>query len=269
MHFTSASLTNASHPHISKEWLENKHAEDPKAFAREALATFQDSLTGFLSSELLAEAVKPGVAEQKPESLNFYVAAIDPAFRQDSFGFCIGHASDAGVELDLIRRWTPERGTPVDPSAVIPEIARLLAQYNVKVVYGDQYQFEALNMLALEHGFTIELVKFSATKKSSIYGNLQQLLNTRRLKLLDNPEMLHELASLERRLTAGGGVQIGHPEGGHDDLATVVALMAAGAVWQLPTAAKAPDPEPTAFEQCMDVIRRKNLTKGMSWETQR
>lgn len=268
MVFTTAALTAARPdrpPHVSRQWLESKLAEDPKAFSRECLAQFQDSLTGFLSSELLQEAVTLGVAERKPEPLNYYLAAIDPAFRQDSFAFCIGHATDDGVVLDLIRRWTPEKGRPVDPAEVIPAIAKILKDYNVRVVYGDQYQFEALNKLALDAGFTIELVKFSATKKSSIYGNLQQLVNTKRLKLLDHPETLQELASLERRLTAGGGVQIGHPEGGHDDLATVVALMASGAVWQLPSAAEPPPKEPTTFEQCMDTIQRK---KGRAYQWQ-
>lgn len=47
--------------------------------------------------------------------------------------------------------------------------------------------------------------------------------------------MHDELISLERKVTSGGGVQIGAPSGRHDDMAAVLALCAFKAVWMLPT----------------------------------
>jgi hypothetical protein len=256
LHATTAALAN---PLVRKTWLQEEHDKDPRAFARECLAKFQDSLSGFLSSALLEEAVSPGILERPPEPLNTYVAAIDPAFRQDAFGFCIGHASEDGVVVDLVRRWKSEGGVPLDPDTILAEIAPYLAQYRVATVYGDQYQFESLAKLALHHRFTIESVRFTATKKASIYGNLQQLVNSRRLKLVDHPETLQELMSLERVMGKGGTVQVAAPKGLHDDLATVVALMAAGAVWLTPQAAEPPPKEPTAFDLCQETIEKRRL----------
>ena len=256
MHMPTAALAN---PLVSRAWLEGEYDKDPKAFARECLARFQDSLTGFLPTALLQEATDLGVTERPPAPLNTYVAAIDPAFRHDAFGFCIGHASDKGVVVDVIRQFKPEGGATLDPDEILSEIAPILKQYNVAVTYGDQYHFESFSKLALHHGFTIEQVKFSATKKASIYGNLQQLVNQKRLRLLDHPEMFSELASLEKKLTHGGGVAISAPQGMHDDLATVVALMAAGAVWLTPQAAEPPPKEPSIFDRCNDTIDRKRM----------
>lgn len=256
MHMPTAALAN---PLITRDWLEAEFDKDPKAFARECLARFQDSLTGFLPTALLQEATDAGVTERPPVPLNTYVAAIDPAFRHDAFGFCIGHAEEKGVVVDLIRQFKPEKGVPLDPTHILDQIAPILKDYRVAVVYGDQYQFESFNKLTLEYGFTTEMVRFSATKKAAIYGNLQQLVNQKRIRLLDNPDLFQELASLEKKLTQGGNVQIAAPSGMHDDLATVVALMAAGAVWLTPQAAEPPPKEPTVYDRCQDTIQRKRM----------
>lgn len=238
------STTAISNPIIPKAWLQDAYNKDPKAFERECLAIAQDSLSGFLPSALIKEAVDPGVIERAPEPLNVYVAAIDPAFRRDAFAFAILHRKGKQLVLDAVRQWVPTPGLSLDPKEILKEVAELCRTYRVMSVYTDQYQFESLRSLALDEGISLEPVRFTATKKSSIYGNLHQLVHQKRIRLLDHPETLHELRSLERRLTAGGVVQVSAPEGHHDDLATVVALVAHAAVWLLPEG----EPEPETLE---------------------
>ncbi len=257
------STTAISNPIIPEAWLRDALNKDPKAFERECLAVAQDSLSGFLPSALIKEATDPGILERAPEALNVYVAAIDPAFRRDAFAFAILHRSGKKLVLDAVRQWVPTPGESLDPKVILQEVATLCGAYKVMSVYTDQYQFESLRSLALDMGISLEPVRFTATKKASIYGNLHQLIHQKRLRLLDHPQTLSELRSLERRLTAGGVVQVSAPEGHHDDLATVVALVSHAAVWLLPEDAE-PEPQKegdhhllckAAVEKKLEVLR--------------
>jgi hypothetical protein len=257
LHGTTASLGN---PLITREFLQNEYDKDPKAYEREYLAGFQDSLSGFLDSTLVQEAVDGGVLERPPAPLVTYVAALDPAFKQDAFGFAIGHAEAGGkVVIDLARRWLPQRGAPLNPEAVLNEITPLLKQYKVVTVKCDQYHFASLNQLCLQRGWALEEVPFTATRKAGMYGNLASLVNQKRIRLVDNLDLLNELKRLEKRLTPDGLVKVGAPEGMHDDLASVTVLVADACAWLLPATPQAPASEPSLFERCQATIRQHRL----------
>jgi hypothetical protein len=234
LHATTASLGN---PLITRKWLQSTRDQDVKAFERECLARFLDSISGFLDSSLLQKAVEHGTIERPPQPRFLYVAAMDPAFRRDAFAFAIGHVDESGVfHIDLSRRWIKPQESMVgwNPTDILREIASLCARYKVSQVTTDQYHFESLEQLALQMGLSIKKLTFSAGSKAEIYGNLRNLLNTGKLRLLDDPETYSELASLERKLNQGGTVQISAPPNQHDDMATVVALCAHEASWMIP-----------------------------------
>jgi len=67
----------------------------------------------------------------------------------------------------------------------------------------------------------------SAAPKSDLYRDLLPLLNSTRVELLDHPKLINQLTGLERRTARGGRDSIDHSPGGHDDLANVVAGLAA------------------------------------------
>lgn len=265
IHATTASLGN---PLVRASWLRDTQLKDPKAFDRECLARFVDALSGFLDPTLLEEAVDRGEHERPPSPRATYVAAIDPAFRHDAFGLCICHVDkDRGVVIDVLRRWPApgeKREGPLNPSTILAEVAILLTQYKLGEVVSDQYNIDTLQQLAIHAGFSIRCVQFTGESKASIYGNLQQLLNQKRLKLLDHPETLRELRVIERRNMPGGSVKIGSPRGEHDDMATVVALAANEAVWMLPP----PDPqvkkEPTVFQRIETQLAAKRRSVGVN-----
>lgn len=274
LHSTTAAIEN---PLIDRRFLEQERASDPEAFERESLARFVDSISGFLSPSLLRDAVDVGVAERaalpRPghpqDPTPVYVAAIDPAFRKDSFAFTILHHGEEGIVQDYVEEFIPIPGQSLDPVVVFDSILPRLQQYRVPVVYTDQYQFESLQQLALQKQIILENVDFTGRSKAKILGSLQQLLNTRRIRLLDpkvNPHadrMHQQLRQLERKLTANGTVQIAAPQGKHDDLAMVLALAAYKAVWQLATPAPEPDAPPTPFQLGMATIekRRRELER--------
>jgi hypothetical protein len=274
LHAPTAAMAN---PLIKREGLAKKQQKDPEAFERESLAKFVDSISGFLSPSLLKEAVETGIVEREPlpreghpeDPSPLYVAALDPAFRNDAFGFTIVHRDEKGhIYQDVIRRWQKKPGEEaLNPSVILGEIAVLLKQYRIHYVFSDQYQLESLQQLALAQGFSIEGVDFTAKSKAKIMGNLQQLLNQKKIHLLGSKEQYSELASLEKRLTPNGGVQITAPRGRHDDLAMVLGLASFKSMWLFAIPKKPANTEKTIFERCMRTVKRKRLEaqRGSDW----
>jgi len=253
-HATTAGMGN---PLINKRWLKTEQARDPRAFERECLAVFQDSISGFLSPTLLREVTEKGVHERPPVDNFHYVAAMDPAFKRDAFGFAIAHAEDRGIVFDVVRRWEPSSERPLNPMAILEEIAAFCKLYNISTVYTDQYQMESLQQIAMGMNFGLEGIPFTSTSKNAIYGNLLQLLNTKRLVLLDEAISLRELRTLERTLTPMGLVNIQAPRGMHDDLATVIAICADKGLWLLPDKPEEKPKEPTIHERIMAQLERQ------------
>ena len=164
------------------------------------------------------------------------------------------------------------KGARLNPKDILAEIKPLLDAYKTTVVYSDQYQLESLQQLANDFNVTVEGMDFTARSKAKIFGNLQQLVNQRKLVLLDPMTTdaarttFQELIQLERRQTGGGQVSISAPEGKHDDMAAVLALAAYKAVWLLPEVTPVKDHEPTLFERGMATIRRRKLDSFRNWD---
>jgi hypothetical protein len=59
----------------------------------------------------------------------------------------------------------------------------------------------------------------SAAPKSDLYRDMLALINSNRIRLLDNPKLVNQLCGLERRVSRGGRDSIDHGPGGHDDIA--------------------------------------------------
>lgn len=249
LHTTTA---NSGNPLVQREWLTLYRNRDPKAFERECLARFQDSISGFLDASLLEKAVDRGVRERSPASGVTYVAAVDPAFRQDAFGFAIGHAdAKRGVVIDVVRRWTArDAGGPLDPRLILAEIALICQRYKVSVLGTDQHEINSFTQLASDLGLTTQEFSLQGGNKANIFANLQGLLHQHRLRLLDDDVTNTELRMLEKRMNQGGTISITAPPGQHDDMAMVIALVAHQALWYMPDAEPEVKAPPTIQELC-------------------
>lgn len=266
IHSPTAAMGNSL---VTRESLEEERDRDVKAFERECLAIFQDSISGFLDGKLLREATDIGIEEREPLPDRYsYVASIDPAFKHDAFGFTVFHLDEEGdVVQDCVRRYKPPAGKALNPEAIFADIEPILKSYGVVVIYSDQYHLESLQQLAMRYGFIIEGVPFKATNKSTIYGSMQQLLNQHRLHLLDHKECLKELRQLEKKLTQTGVVQISAPHGNYDDLAAVTAICCYKCLWMAPKPQEAPIKEPTVFDRVQEQIKRRKVMDQLTpWD---
>lgn len=238
VHASTAAMKN---PLITRKRLIEIRNEDIEAFPRESGAQFIKSISGWLNPNKIeiacknAPLVRPAVTvKTNPTSHNYpiYVAAIDPAFRKDSFAFTIIHHDyKLGIVQDYIQYWEPEPGIPLKPGDVLDNIKLVLDEYNLSSVYSDQYQLESLQQLALDRGFSINGHDFTGKSKGKIAGGFKVLVDQERLKLLDHEPQKQQLMKLQRKVMQTGNVQISAPNGEHDDLAMVLMLASRIAMW--------------------------------------
>jgi len=261
----------SGNPHVTREFLSREAARDALAFAREYRAEFQDSISGFLPGVLVSRAALDAPTERPPQAGMRYVAAIDPAFKRDAFGFTIVHLDEKGkVVQDLVRRWIGESGRPLEPAVVLSEIAPIAAAYGLRVIYSDQYHFESLSQLARQHALELMAVTFTSKSKAQIFGNLQQLFYQDRIRLLDHHETQKELRQLERRVSDGGSIQISAPAGLHDDMAAVLAIAASQVMNtrpRMPDVKSTPTHDQVIRDRIAAQIARKHAgTEQVMWD---
>lgn len=274
MRASTAAMANPEIAKHGRNQMERIRAkDDPNVFLRESLAMFTQSESNFIPGSSVDECTDKNIVvrrkhEIEKDGLNpSYVAVMDPAFRHDDFVFTIGHRDQFGqIVQDLMHVWTPnpKLGIKLDPDHIMWQIGQWLKEWNIPLVYSDQYQLEALNQLALKHNFSIVGHDFTGRSKAKIYGSLEQLLKTKKIRLLDRSEIRQQLSQLNKVNTALGNVQIAAPKGKKDDVATAVALLAHIGLQYLPQIHETPKPQ-SLFEELVGQHKRK-MKEAEGWD---
>ena len=243
-------------PSLDTAFLAEEERRHPELYRRNYLAEFIDAVSGFLSEEAITGAVATGRRELPPLAGILYAAFIDSAGGTsggDRFAVAIGHREpDGRILLDCVRAWSP----PFNPMNVVAEAAELLRRYDCHTVKGDRFSGGFVRDGFRQHH--IEYIP-SEMDKSGLYHELLPRLNAGLVELLDMPELLRELRSLERRRGGPGGKdRVDHAPGQRDDLANCVA----GIVANLAAHAINPDLHPESHGQRDCFL----LQEGRGWE---
>ena len=217
--------TMEMNPAISAAEFEVQRKRDEQKFRREFMAIFSENITSWIDPEILDRCIVRGRTELPHVPGAFYVAAIDPAFSHDDFAFNISHAlADRTIVLDLLVRWRGTKKAPLGFEMVLQEIKYHLDRYGIVDVIGDQYCAPVIRQHLLKLGIYYQDFRFGSHTRAEIFGNLKHLLIQVKIELLDNPDALSQLRSLEERAMDGGRIDI-QPFGTmRDDLAVVVAM---------------------------------------------
>jgi hypothetical protein len=209
--------TRDMNPLIPEAFVEAELAKDEASARAEYLAEFRTDIESFLSREIVEACVTPGCGSRSPVGSVDYVAFVDPSGGVgDSFALAIAHPEGDDAVLDFLH----ERRAPLSPEATVEEFVTLLRPYGIRLVYGDRYSEEWVRERFRAHG--VEYV-VSPWTRSDLYVELLPLLTSRRARLLDQPRLVNQLLSLERRTGTSGRDAITHPRGAHDDLANACA----------------------------------------------
>jgi hypothetical protein len=193
------------------------YAKDASFAAAEYGAAFRVDLEGFVTAESVEACIEPGVRERGHLRTYQYTAFVDPSGgSRDSFAMAISHREGDHAIIDVIR----EVRAPCDPESAIEQFCQVLRQYHVYSVRGDRYAGEWPVQAFQKRGVIYEV---SDKSKSELYTTLLPLINSRRVALLDDQVLRHQLTGLERRTSAAGRDAVDHGRGGKDDVANVVA----------------------------------------------
>jgi hypothetical protein len=226
-HLVWQASSKEMNPTISDDVLKEAKRENEEHFRREYLAEFTDSLVGWITPEILDPCVIRGQRELPRAFNGTYVAAVDPAFRSSDFGFAVLHRSDDGnVTVAHAARWTGTHNAPVNLESVSAQINDVLQRYGINSLVGDQYCFAVLRQLFEKSGIYYREFSFGAHTRASIYGNLRQLMTQRKITLVDVPELLRQLMSLEEIRAPNGNTDIRPPRSSNDDMGIAVAVAA-------------------------------------------
>jgi len=216
---------------------------DPVAARAEFLGEFRTDVSGFISRDLLMQAVDQGVTERLPSPGIQYTAFCDAASGiassgdGDRFAVAIGHLEGDVVVIDCCRRWMP----PFNASTTTAEVAALAKAYRCDEVISDGFSSGYLRAELLRHGVAHRISEFD---KSKLYLATLPALTSKRVRLLDLKFLIDEFASLERRPGSTGHDKI--DARGHEDAANVVS----GVIAQFAAA------KPSSAENWIEVYRR-------------
>lgn len=210
-------------PTLDQAEIERQLALDPEKAGAEYLSQWRDDLTNFLDRQLVEAAVDQFVTMRHCMPPHAYVMFVDPSGgRGDSFTAAVGHREGMTIIVDALF----EKRAPFDSDQTIDEVAALAHQYNINTVHGDDYGADLTVAAFRRRGITYQNLKLGDVdgkqgklSRSEIYLNSVGLFTSGRVRLLDNPRLVHQLISLERRAARSGHDTVDHPTGGHDDLA--------------------------------------------------
>ena len=99
---------------------------------------------------------------------------------------------EGGAVLVCLRETKP----PFSPAAVVAEYVEVLRKYGCNQVYGDAYASQWV-----EEPFRSLGIQYRKADKnrSEIYLEALSAINSKQVSLLDNPKLVQQLVSLERR----------------------------------------------------------------------
>ena len=207
-------------PTLPQKVVDRALAEDYASAQAEYLGKFRDDVGLFLPRAVVECLVVQGRQELMPDSNIRYVAFADlSGGRGDDAALAIAHRNGRDIIVDCLRQYKP----PFDPYFVCGQMCETLKQYSICRVTGDNYAADFVARSFVSQGIRYEK---SAKPKSALYLELLPRLCSMEIELLDNPVLINQLCSLERRTRSGGKDLIDHGPNGHDDLANVVAGVA-------------------------------------------
>jgi len=215
-------------PQVKEERLIAERQRSEEQYQREYHARFTDDIAGWITPEVLEACVVRERTELPRVGDVTYAAAVDPAFKRNDFALAVLHRhTDEPLVVDRVARWAGTKKAPLGYEWVCSEIARIIKEYGINEVVGDQYCAPVIQQYLQKLGIYYKSYTFGARTRADLFGNLKHLLVQRGIELLDEPVLLHQLRTLEEHSTASGNVDIRPGYNQKDDVAVTVALAAA------------------------------------------
>jgi len=184
---------------------------------------FRDPATGFISPDLVDDAIRKGVHVIPPEDGHVYVAATDPATVKNVWTLIIlDTVSGCPVRYRVVlaMQWVPEDGQRLRPSVVIKESAGVVKPYGIDTIYSDHHMQSALADMAEAEGIAWSGEQSHGKEKADLYIELGRVFNDRLIEIPPDPYLRRDLISVRKHITQDNTPQFvltKTPDGRHCD----------------------------------------------------
>lgn len=189
-------------PTISADFLEQEKSRDPELFSIEYGANFSQSLSGFVSGDLVDAAVNCDRGSLPPlkKFIGSYYLSLDPAKgNRDAYTACIVHYNDDRLVVDKFHQFTPSWGEIKKAQVNIAEVEGwILEQHNLyefKEVVLDQYN-SAATIQRLSNNVKIRELTWTAPSKTEAFSKLRELFNAGNIELYPHPKANQQIKNL-------------------------------------------------------------------------
>ena len=192
---------------------------DPASAAAEYLGQWRDDVETYVSRDVIEAAVDRGLVVRPPRPSLKYVGYVDAASGagRDSFCTAIVHREGDIAVLDAIVEQRP----PFNPSEAARDAAALLKSYKITECRGDKY---AAGFVVEAFGRHSVQYRYCDNDTSTNYLEALPMLNSGRVRLLDDRRLVEQFCGLERKTSTAGRDRVDHGGGDrHDDLAAATA----------------------------------------------
>ncbi len=184
----------------------------------EYLAEWATHLDSYVNPEVVAACTDVGCAERpRLEDVGYY-AFCDMAggSGSDAAALCVAHHEKGSVIVDKVVARKP----PFSPESVVAGFCDVLREYGIGEVVGDRFSGLFAPESFQRHGVAY---KQSEHPARVLFGALLPLLNSERIRLVDDKVANTEICRLERKVTPAGNTMIQAPPREHDDRAVCIA----------------------------------------------
>lgn len=177
---------------------------EPDVYRTDVMAEFatpEEALFSALSVDQCTRK-EPLHVPRKPG--NTYYAAMDPATRGN--GWTLAIATREGGKTVVVRadEWIGSRHQPLDPGAVLAEIAGILASYGIDTVDTDQAMGDALVALGRQVGLRVVPWRLVERERAERYLSIRTRMDSNELELPPIPRLRTDLLHVRKRVTPSG-----------------------------------------------------------------
>jgi hypothetical protein len=213
--------TRTMNPTIDEGIIATAYEDDPIAAAAEYGAEFRRDVEVVFPFEAVDAVRIPGRFELPYQEVyrSTYRGGGDPAGGSggDSMTGSVAHAENGRAVLDAVWEIRP----PFSPEFAVKELAENFKRYGLTEITCDRYAGDWPVEAFRKHGIT---VKPSERTRSEIYLAVLPMIMSGQVELLDQPRLLKQLASLERRKGRQGKDTVDAPPRQHEDVSNAACL---------------------------------------------
>lgn len=200
-------VIRATGPMLNPSWwtperMGELRTSNPVAY-RIALAEFADPEESLLPATTLDACTRAHLVEERREG-HEYAAAIDPATRGNAWTLAIATRREGRRAVVFVRQWIGSSVEPLDPDAVLADLAIDCRKYGVDNVETDQWSGDALRALAKRHGLNLVPWPWTQAETTDAYLDFASRAARREVELPPDPVVRADLLRVQKRVTQTG-----------------------------------------------------------------